>query len=165
MHRIITTIFRHTTLTTVNKGKQLNNNFSNLPKLLGIYDFSTVVSRKAPISLVHSPNMIYKTSWGSLHCFAWSERRKLFLLLKLFVFICYYSLTHISQTTKAIERLKELQKEDHQTLKVGVKNKGCSGLGYNLTYVKSAEKFDEIVEQDGNDEVLIGSSIEWSKYT
>jgi Fe-S cluster assembly iron-binding protein IscA len=36
-----------------------------------------------------------------------------------------------------------------QYLRVGVKQKGCSGNSYDLQFTESKGKFDEIVNQDG----------------
>ncbi len=54
-------------------------------------------------------------------------------------------------------------------IRVGVKNRGCSGLAYNLEYVDKAGKFDEEVEQDGVKVLIdskalfsiIGSEMDW----
>jgi iron-sulfur cluster assembly protein len=39
-----------------------------------------------------------------------------------------------------------------QYLRVGVKQKGCSGNSYDLQFTDSKGKFDEIVNQDGKKE-------------
>ncbi|RKP26402.1 hypothetical protein SYNPS1DRAFT_21828 [Syncephalis pseudoplumigaleata] len=41
------------------------------------------------------------------------------------------------------------KREEAHLLRVGVKNKGCSGKSYNLEYVKEKSKYDEVVQQDG----------------
>ena len=54
-------------------------------------------------------------------------------------------------------------------IRVGVKNKGCSGLTYHLEYVNKAGAFDEAVEQDGVKVLIdskalfsiIGSEMDW----
>ena len=54
-------------------------------------------------------------------------------------------------------------------IRVGVKNRGCSGLAYHLEYVDKAGKFDETVEQDGVKVLIdskalfsiIGSEMDW----
>ena len=54
-------------------------------------------------------------------------------------------------------------------IRVGVKNRGCSGLAYHLEYVDKAGKFDEAVEQDGVKVLIdskalfsiIGSEMDW----
>ncbi|MCJ1454025.1 Iron-sulfur assembly protein 1 [Mycoblastus sanguinarius] len=54
-------------------------------------------------------------------------------------------------------------------IRVGVKNRGCSGLAYHLEYVDKADKFDEAVEQDGVKVLIdskalfsiIGSEMDW----
>ena len=54
-------------------------------------------------------------------------------------------------------------------IRVGVKNRGCSGLAYHLEYVDKAGKFDEAVEHDGVKVLIdskalfsiIGSEMDW----
>jgi len=62
----------------------------------------------------------------------------------------------------AIEALQELlDQPEPKLIRVGVKNRGCSGLAYSLEYVDKPGAFDEIVEQDAPDgskvQVLIDS--------
>lgn len=54
-------------------------------------------------------------------------------------------------------------------IRVGVRNKGCSGLAYHLEYVDAPSTHDELVDQDGVRVVidskalfsLIGSEMDW----
>jgi len=54
-------------------------------------------------------------------------------------------------------------------IRVGVKNRGCSGLAYHLEYVDKPGKFDEEVEVDGVKVLIdskalfsiIGSEMDW----
>ena len=54
-------------------------------------------------------------------------------------------------------------------IRVGVKNRGCSGLAYHLEYVDKPGKFDEEVQQDGVRVLIdshalfsiIGSEMDW----
>lgn len=56
-------------------------------------------------------------------------------------------------------------------IRVGVKNRGCSGLAYHLEYVDKAAPFDEAVEQDGVKVLIdskalfsiIGSEMDWAE--
>ena len=56
-------------------------------------------------------------------------------------------------------------------IRVGVKNRGCSGLAYNLEYVEKPGAFDETVEQDGVKVLIdskalfsiIGSEMDWKQ--
>jgi iron-sulfur cluster assembly protein len=60
-------------------------------------------------------------------------------------------------TPAAVEQLRLLlDQPEPKMIKVGVKNRGCSGLAYNLEYVDKPGAFDETVEQDGV-KVLIDS--------
>jgi iron-sulfur cluster assembly 1 len=60
-------------------------------------------------------------------------------------------------TPSAVEQLRLLlDQPEPKLIKVGVKNRGCSGLAYHLEYVDKAGAFDESVEQDGV-KVLIDS--------
>ncbi|GMM37437.1 Fe-binding Fe/S cluster assembly protein [Saccharomycopsis crataegensis] len=61
----------------------------------------------------------------------------------------------ITCTSGARERLRDLFNQPNpQYIKVGVKNRGCSGLSYHLEYVSKPEKFDEIVKL-GDDLMII----------
>jgi iron-sulfur cluster assembly protein len=50
-----------------------------------------------------------------------------------------------------LDRIRNLQTDatEPRYLRIGVKNKGCSGLEYALDYVDKKGKFDEEVKQDG----------------
>ncbi|KAL8765176.1 MAG: hypothetical protein Q9209_007675 [Squamulea sp. 1 TL-2023] len=62
-----------------------------------------------------------------------------------------------------------LSQPDPKLIRVGVKNRGCSGLAYNLEYVEKPGMFDEAVEQDGVKVLIdskalfsiIGSEMDW----
>ncbi|OAA56166.1 aaa family ATPase [Niveomyces insectorum RCEF 264] len=73
-------------------------------------------------------------------------------------------------TSAAVERVRELlDSPTPQLLKVGVRNRGCSGLAYHLEYVEKPGSFDELVEQDGVQVLvdskalfsIIGSEMDW----
>ena len=73
-------------------------------------------------------------------------------------------------TPRAVERLKELlDQPEPKLIRVGVKNKGCSGSAYNLEYVEKPGSFDEQVDQDGVKVLIdskalikvIGSEMDW----
>lgn len=76
----------------------------------------------------------------------------------------------ISLTPSAVEHLRELlDSPEPKLIRVGVKNKGCSGSAYHLEYVDKPGKFDEQVEQDGVKVLIdsrallkvIGSEMDW----
>ncbi|KAK8198581.1 Iron-sulfur assembly protein 1 [Zalaria obscura] len=71
---------------------------------------------------------------------------------------------------KAVEKLKEMMDQpEPKLIRVGVKNRGCSGLAYHLEYVDKPGMFDEAVEQDGVKVLIdskalfsiIGSEMDW----
>ncbi|KAK4227614.1 hypothetical protein QBC38DRAFT_477406 [Podospora fimiseda] len=73
-------------------------------------------------------------------------------------------------TPAAIEHLRNLLNQpDPKLIKVGVRNRGCSGLAYHLEYVDKPGVFDEAVEQDGVKVLIdskalfsiIGSEMDW----
>lgn len=73
-------------------------------------------------------------------------------------------------TPTAISQLRNLLSlPEPKFIRVGVKNRGCSGLAYHLEYVDKAGKFDEAIEQDGVKVLIdskalfsiIGSEMEW----
>lgn len=73
-------------------------------------------------------------------------------------------------TPSATEHLQQLlELPEPKFIRVGVKNRGCSGLAYHLEYVDKAGTFDEAVEQDGVKVLIdskalfsiIGSEMDW----
>jgi iron-sulfur cluster assembly accessory protein len=75
-------------------------------------------------------------------------------------------------TPTAVDRLRSLlDSPEPKLIKVGVRNRGCSGLSYHLEYVDKPGKFDEMVEQDGVQVVIdskalfsiIGSEMDWAE--
>lgn len=73
-------------------------------------------------------------------------------------------------TPVAIEQLRKLLSQpDPKLIRVGVRNRGCSGLAYHLEYVEKPGAFDEVVEQDGVKVLIdskalfsiIGSEMDW----
>lgn len=74
-------------------------------------------------------------------------------------------------TPSAVRQLQLLStsSEAGRTIKVGVKQKGCSGLQYDLEYVDKPGMLDEVVEQDGVKVIIdskalmsiIGSQMDW----
>ena len=76
----------------------------------------------------------------------------------------------MSLTPLAVSQLKQLfDQPESKLIRVGVKNRGCSGLAYHLEYVDRAGAFDESVEQDGVKVLIdskalfsiIGSEMDW----
>lgn len=76
----------------------------------------------------------------------------------------------ISLTPKAVEHLHQLLSQpEPKLIRVGVRNRGCSGLTYHLEYVEKPGKFDEEVTQDGVKVLIdskalfsvIGSEMDW----
>jgi iron-sulfur cluster assembly accessory protein len=73
-------------------------------------------------------------------------------------------------TSPAVEQLRDLLNQpEPKIIKVGVRNRGCSGLAYHLEYVDKPGAFDEEVEQDGVKVLIdskalfsiIGSEMDW----
>ncbi|KAH6645775.1 hypothetical protein BKA67DRAFT_582333 [Truncatella angustata] len=73
-------------------------------------------------------------------------------------------------TSAAVEQLREMMEgPEPKMIKVGVRNRGCSGLAYHLDWVDKAGPFDEAVEQDGVKVLIdskalfsiIGSEMDW----
>ncbi|BFZ64514.1 Iron-sulfur assembly protein 1 [Saitoella coloradoensis] len=75
----------------------------------------------------------------------------------------------MSLTPKAIEKLRTLLQTRNTLVKVGVKNKGCAGMSYDLSYVTTPLPFDESVSVDGVTVLIdnkalmsiIGSEMDW----
>ncbi len=76
----------------------------------------------------------------------------------------------MSLTPSATEQLRNLLAlPEPKLIRVGVKNRGCSGLAYHLEYVDKPGTFDEAVEQDGVKVLIdsralfsiIGSEMDW----
>ncbi|KAL1849197.1 Iron-sulfur assembly protein 1 [Paecilomyces lecythidis] len=75
-------------------------------------------------------------------------------------------------TPTAIYQLKQLlDQPEPKLIRVGVKNRGCSGLAYHLEFVEKPGPFDEVVEQDGVKVLIdskalfsiIGSEMDWQE--
>lgn len=75
-------------------------------------------------------------------------------------------------TPAAVEQLRMmLDQPDPKLIKVGVRNRGCSGLAYHLEYVDKPGTFDELVEQDGVKVLIdskalfsiIGTEMDWAE--
>lgn len=73
-------------------------------------------------------------------------------------------------TPAAVSHLQALlDQPDPKLIKVGVRNRGCSGLAYHLEFVDRPGAFDETVEQDGVRVLIdskalfsiIGSEMDW----
>ncbi|KAL8706896.1 MAG: hypothetical protein Q9225_007897, partial [Loekoesia sp. 1 TL-2023] len=73
-------------------------------------------------------------------------------------------------TPAATAQLRNLLSQpDPKLIRVGVRNRGCSGLAYHLEYVDKPGAFDESVEQDGVKVLIdskalfsiIGSEMDW----
>jgi iron-sulfur cluster assembly accessory protein len=64
-----------------------------------------------------------------------------------------------------------LSQPNPKMIRVGVRNRGCSGLAYHLEYVEKPGTFDEVVEQDGVKVLvdskalfsIIGSEMDWQE--
>ena len=78
----------------------------------------------------------------------------------------------MSITPTATEKLRGLLSQPNpKMIRVGVKNRGCSGLAYHLEYVDKPGTFDEVVEQDGVKVLvdskalfsIIGSEMDWQE--
>lgn len=76
----------------------------------------------------------------------------------------------ITLSASAVEHLRGLlDQPEPQLIRIGVKNRGCSGLTYHLEYVSEPGKFDETVEQDGVKVLIdskalfsiVGSEMDW----
>ncbi|KFA78939.1 hypothetical protein S40288_00551 [Stachybotrys chartarum IBT 40288] len=75
-------------------------------------------------------------------------------------------------TPAAVEQLRSLlEGPEPKLIKVGVRNRGCSGLAYHLEYVDKPGAFDELIEQDGVKVLvdskalfsIIGSEMDWKE--
>ncbi|EGW30528.1 uncharacterized protein SPAPADRAFT_63362 [Spathaspora passalidarum NRRL Y-27907] len=76
----------------------------------------------------------------------------------------------ITLTPNAVSHLQRLlDQPTPKMIRIGVRNRGCSGLTYNLEYVEEAGKFDELIEQDGVKVLIdskalfsiVGSEMDW----
>jgi len=75
-------------------------------------------------------------------------------------------------TPTALVHLRDLLDQPNpKMIRVGVKNRGCSGLAYHLEYVDKPATFDEVVEQEGVKVLIdskalfsiIGSEMDWQE--
>ncbi|AMD22309.1 HGL031Cp [Eremothecium sinecaudum] len=76
----------------------------------------------------------------------------------------------ITLSPNALVHLKALLDQPNpKMIRIGVRNRGCSGLTYDLQYISEPGQFDEIVEQDGVKVVIdskalfsiVGSEMDW----
>lgn len=76
----------------------------------------------------------------------------------------------ITLSPGAVSHLRALiDQPEPQLIRIGVRNRGCSGLTYHLEYVTKPGKFDELVEQDGVKVLIdskalfsiVGSEMDW----
>lgn len=76
----------------------------------------------------------------------------------------------ISLSPRALTHLRSLlDQPEPKMIRIGVKNRGCSGLTYDLHYVNEPAKYDEVVEQDGIKVIVdskalfsvVGSEMDW----
>lgn len=76
----------------------------------------------------------------------------------------------ITLSHPAVEHLRSLlDSPEPKLIRIGVRNRGCSGLTYHLEYVEKPGKFDEEVTQDGVKVLIdskalfsvIGSRMDW----
>ncbi|KEF55327.1 uncharacterized protein A1O9_08981 [Exophiala aquamarina CBS 119918] len=76
----------------------------------------------------------------------------------------------MSISPDALVHLRELLDQPNpKMIRVGVKNRGCSGLAYHLEFVEKPGAFDEVVEQEGVKVLIdskalfsiIGSEMDW----
>ena len=76
----------------------------------------------------------------------------------------------ITLSSSAVTELRNLlDQPEPKLIRVGVRNRGCSGLAYHLEYVDKSGTFDETVEQDGVKVLvdskalfsIIGSEMDW----
>ena len=71
--------------------------------------------------------------------------------------------------TATVQLRNLLSQPEPKMIRVGVKNRGCSGLAYHLEYVDKVGTLDEAVEQDGVKVLIdskalfsiIGSEMDW----
>lgn len=76
----------------------------------------------------------------------------------------------ITLSADAVDHLQALlDQPEPKLIRIGVRNRGCSGLTYHLEYVDKPGKFDELVEQDGVKVLIdskalfsiVGSEMDW----
>lgn len=79
------------------------------------------------------------------------------------------AMTLSADAVRELRRLLDLP--EPKLIKIGVKQKGCSGLAYDLEYVDKPSMLDEVVEQDGVKLIIdnralmsvIGSEMHWQE--
>lgn len=76
----------------------------------------------------------------------------------------------ITLSPRALTHLRSLLNQpEPKLIRIGVSNRGCSGLSYELSYITEPGKYDEIVEQDGVKVIVdskalfsvVGSEMDW----
>lgn len=130
------------------------------PPLLPDAAAPQIAARPPPVPKVEKPRPKIRSSKAALS------------IVRLYRRIYLTCSTSCFQTPKATIRLRALLNGPiPQLIRIGVKNKGCAGLSYNLEYVDKPGKFDEVVEQDGVRVLIdskalfsiIGSEMDWTE--
>ncbi|CDK26540.1 unnamed protein product [Kuraishia capsulata CBS 1993] len=76
----------------------------------------------------------------------------------------------ITLSPNALHHLRKLSSQPNpKMIRIGVQNRGCSGLSYHLEYVTEQGQFDELIEQDGVKVLIdskalfsiVGSEMDW----
>jgi iron-sulfur cluster assembly accessory protein len=132
------------------------------PKEAGLYDFNTSIPavEKSNISITEQEAQQSKSSTASTQ--PKPKPRTRLRARK----------AAMTLTSSAVAQLKaRLDQPSPKVIKIGVRNRGCSGLAYDLEFVDKPGMFDEVVEQDGVKVVIdskallsiLGTEMDWEE--
>jgi iron-sulfur cluster assembly accessory protein len=133
------------------------------PKETGLYDFSTKTPsvEKSSISAIEQDVQQFKSTIATTQPPKAKPRQKL-----------RARKAAMTLTSSAVEQLKaRLDQPTPKLIKIGVRNRGCSGLAYDLEFIDKPGMFDEVVEQDGVKVVIdskallsvLGTEMDWEE--